>query len=322
MAAPIPPIVTWTLNPTVDFVSTAPVLQATHKIRTHDEHVDPGGGGVNVARVVRELGGEALAVFSAGGVTGRFLCELLDESGVARHCVPIAGRTRVCFTVREQASRREYRFVPEGPALSEVEWRAALAALPTAAGIFVVASGSLPREVPVGIYADAARMAAARGQHFVLDTSGAALGAALGHGITLMKPSLRELETVVGRALPDPAAQEAEALALVRAGAAQMVVVTLGAEGAILATAGGVLRRSAPAAELHSAVGAGDAFLGAMVLALARGAAPEDALDWGLAAGAAAIGGIGTARVERAAVAHVYRALRARARSFSESPHT
>ena len=312
-----PRIVTWTLNPAVDFVSTAPVIAATHKIRTHDEHVDPGGGGVNVARVVHALGGETLAIFAAGDVTGRFLDELLQEAGVPRHRVPIAGRTRVSFTFREETSGREYRFVPEGPTLSDAEWHAALAALPAASEHYVVASGSLPRAVPVGIYAEAARLAAARGQAFVLDTSGEALRAALGHGITLLKPSLRELETLVGRTLPDPAAQEKEALALVRNGAAQMVVVTLGDAGAILASEAGVLRRQAPPAEVHSAVGAGDAFLAAMVLALAHGAAPEDALDWGLAAGAVAIAGIGTARVTRSAVERRYAALRAKSAAGS-----
>ncbi len=311
MATTPPRIVTLTLNPAVDFVSTAAALRATHKIRTHDEHVDPGGGGVNVARVVHALGGETLAVLAGGDVTGRFLCELLAAAGVPHHCVPIAGRTRVSFTVRESTTGLEYRFVPEGPALSEPEWRRALAALPAVPGDYVVASGSLPRDVPVGIYAEAARMAASRGQAFVLDTSGPALAAALGHGITLLKPSLRELETLVGHALPDAAAAEREALALVRAGAARIVVVTLGAAGAILASETGVLRRPAPATEVHSAVGAGDAFLAAMVLALARGAAPEEALDWGLAAGAAAIAGIGTARITRSAVEHGYDALRA-----------
>jgi 6-phosphofructokinase 2 len=246
-----PRIVTWTLNPAVDFVSTAPVIAATHKIRTHDEHVDPGGGGVNVARVVHALGGETLAIFAAGDVTGRFLDELLQEAGVPRHRVPVAGRTRVSFTFREETSGREYRFVPEGPTLSDAEWHAALAALPAASEHYVVASGSLPRAVPVGIYAEAARLAAARGQAFVLDTSGEALRAALGHGITLLKPSLRELETLVGRTLPDPAAQEKEALVLVRNGAARMVVVTLGDAGAILASEAGVLRRQGEPRRQH-----------------------------------------------------------------------
>jgi 6-phosphofructokinase 2 len=299
-------IITWTLNPAVDFVSTAPKLQALHKIRTHDEHVDPGGGGVNVARVVHALGGETLAVFAGGGVTGRFLAELLTDAGVPHHLVPIAGRTRVSFTVRDASSGLEYRFVPEGPTLSEVEWRAALAALPSAGETYLVASGSLPRGVPEDIYANAARAAAARGQSFVLDTSGPALHAALGHGLALIKPSLREFESLCGETLTDIAAVANAARRLVGEGGARIVVVTLGAEGAVLADEAGARHRPALDAAVHSAVGAGDAFLGAMVLALAGGARADEALDWGLAAGAVAVSGIGTARITRAAVEELF----------------
>ncbi|MDE2576831.1 MAG: 1-phosphofructokinase family hexose kinase [Rhodospirillales bacterium] len=292
-------IVTLTLNPAIDLASTAPAVRPLHKIRTTGEHVDPGGGGINVARVVHALGGESLAVLAAGGATGRFLTELLDEAGVPYRAVPIAGRTRVSITVRAADTGLGYRFVPEGPVLSEPEWRVSLAALDEAEGGFVVASGSLPQGVPAEAYAIAARAAAARGRHFVLDSSGEALRAALGAGIALMKPSLGELESLVGRTLPDADSQAAEALALVRAGAARMIAVSLGAAGAILATPAGVLRRPALTAAVHSAVGAGDAFLAAMVLALARGAAPAEALDWGIAAGAVAVAGEGTARVQR-----------------------
>jgi len=302
-------IVTLTLNPAIDLATTAPAVRPTHKIRTTGEHVDPGGGGINVARVVHALGGDALAVLAAGGATGRFLTELLEEAGVPYRAVPIAGRTRVSFAVRALDSGAEYRFVPDGPLLSEVEWQATLAALDAAEGGFVVASGSLPPGVPADAYATAARAAAARGRRFVLDTSGPALRAALGAGIALLKPSLGELESLVGRPLPDPAAQEAEALALVRAGAARMVAVSLGAAGAILATDAGVLRRPALVGPVQSAVGAGDAFLAAMVLALAREAAPAEALDWGIAAGAAAVAGVGTARLRREDVTARYHTL-------------
>lgn len=306
----IPRIVTLTLNPAIDLASAAPWVRPVHKIRTTGEHVDPGGGGINVARVVHALGGEALAVLAEGGATGRFLTELLDEAGVAYRAVPIAGRTRVSFSVRAEDSGAEYRFVPEGPRLADVEWRAVLAAVDAAEGAFVVASGSLPPGVPADAYAIAARAAAAtRGRRFVLDTSGPALRASLGAGIDLLKPSLGELESLVGHPLSDPAAQAAEARALVASGAARMVAVSLGADGALLATPDGVLRRPALAGPVRSVVGAGDAFLAAMVLALARGAAPGEALDWGLAAGAAAVGGVGTARLHHADVAARYRAL-------------
>ncbi len=304
-----PRIVTLTLNPALDLASTTELVRPTHKIRTTGEHVDPGGGGINVARVVHALGGEALAVLLAGGATGQYVGELLDEAGVARISVPTRGRTRISLTVFEAASGLEYRFVPEGPEVAATEWQAALDVLETVEGAWIVASGSLPRGVPPDIYATVARIAARRAMPFVLDTSGPPLAAALGHGVTLLKPSLGELEALVGRKLPDPRAQEAEALALVRNGAARMVALTLGRAGAILATAAGTLRMAAPPVAVRSAVGAGDSFLAAMTLALARGEPAEQALAWGVAAGSAALGGVGTARIGRAEVEAGYQAL-------------
>ncbi len=306
-----PRIVTLTLNPALDMATSAQIVRPTRKTRTFGEHLDPGGGGVNVARTVHVLGGNAEAILLAGGTTGAMVAELLAEQGVPHRVVPIAARTRISMTVIEQSSGLEYRFVPEGPEVSEAEWRAALDLLETVPGDWLVASGSLPRGAPGDLYAQVARIAAWRGLPFVLDTSGPALRAALGSGIALLKPSLGELEALLGRRLADPAAQEAEAQALVRDGSAKMVALTLGPDGAVLATADGVVRLRPGDATAHSAVGAGDSFLGAMVLALARDESPEHALAWGIAAGTVAIGGIGTARITRAAVEARYRSLTA-----------
>ena len=282
--------------------STARAVRPTHKIRTFDEQVDPGGGGVNVARVIHALGGDTLALVLAGGVTGHFLDHLLDDAGVPRSCLPIAGRTRVSTTVHDQESGLEYRFVPEGPLVAETEWRAMLTALEETEADWIVASGSLPRGVPEDFYAQVAHVAARRRLPFVLDTSGTPLKAALRQGIALLKPSRNELEHLIGRELADPRVQEDEAMALVRRGDADMMVLTLGAEGALLATAAGVHRMAALPCAARSTVGAGDAFLAAMTLALARGKLAPDALAWGIAAGTAAVAAIGTARLTRAQV--------------------
>ena len=304
-----PRLVTLTLNPALDLAAEAEAVVHTHKIRMHHEHADPGGGGVNVARVLHELGGDALALIVTGGATGRVLEEMLDEAHVPRRSVKIRGRTRVSLNVLDRGSDLEYRFVPEGPTVSEVEWQSILAAVEATGGEWLIASGSVPNGIPEDAYAQVARIAARRGRRFVLDTSGPALGAALGQGIDLVKPSLGELEHLVGRKLPDRRDQEAEAMALVRSGAARMVAVTLGADGAFLATRDGVLRRAAMDVTVHSAVGAGDAFLAGMTLALARGDSPAEALAWGTAAGAAAIACAGTARLRRADVEARYREL-------------
>ena len=292
-------IVTLTLNPTVDIASDADAVQPVRKIRTRAETFDPGGGGVNVSRVVRELGGDTLAVILAGGISGRLLEELLDQGGVPRRSVPIAGRTRMSHTVHDLSAHLEYRFVPEGPRLTEGECKAALDVLQSVEGGWLVASGSLPRGAPEDLYARVAAIAARRGQRFVLDTSGAPLKAALGHGVALVKPSRGEFESLLGHKLKTPEEQEEAALALVRQGAAELVAVTLGHEGALLAEPSGVLRLPALEVPVRSAVGAGDSFLAAMVLALARGESPREAFAWGVAAGTAAVMRPGTAHPRR-----------------------
>jgi 6-phosphofructokinase 2 len=305
-----PRIVTLTLNPALDIAADADEVVHTHKVRMHHEHADPGGGGVNVARVLLELGGEVLAVIAAGGASGRVLEEMLDEAGVPRRSVPVRGQTRVSLNVKDNKSGLEYRFVPEGPTLSVAEFAACLDAVEQEPGEWLVASGSLPHGVPTDAYARVARIAARRRQRFVVDTSGPALLAALQQGgCELVKPSLGELEYLVGRELKDPADQEREAMALVRGGAARIVALTLGAEGAVMATKDGVIRAPAMDEPMHSSVGAGDAFLAAATLALARGGTPADALAWGTAAGAAAIACAGTARLRRADVEARFRSM-------------
>lgn len=298
-----PTITTLTLNPTIDLASEAETVHPIRKIRTTGERQDPGGGGVNVARVVRELGGETLAILLSGGVTGHFLQELLEEGGVPCQAIPIEGRTRISHTVLERSTGKEYRFVAEGPTVSEPEWQAALEAAGTVESGWLVASGSLPPGVPADFYARLLRKTAEKGLHCVLDTSGDALRLALEQGgVEMVKPSLGEFERLLGRSLPDHAAQEAAAMELVRAGRARMVAVTLGANGALLATASGTLRLPALPVTVRGAVGAGDSFVAAMTLALAHGRPPEDAFAWGVAAGAAAVSNAGTAHPTRAEV--------------------
>ena len=304
-----PTFVTLTLNPTVDVACDAAGVRPVHKIRTFSETYDPGGGGVNVARVLHELGADVTAVVSCGGVSGQLLEELLIESGVQCRPIHIADRTRICMTVQDVKAGQEYRFVPEGPLLSEPDWQAALAAAEQDDPDWLILSGSLPRGVPEDFYGTVARTASAKGQRVVVDSSGPALRGALGCGLALIKPSLGEFETLVGRQLRDPAAQEAAALDLVRSGAADRVAVTFGRDGALLATKDGVWREPPLNVPVRGAVGAGDSFLAAMVLSLARGDTPTQALAWGSAAGAAAVMNTGTAHPVRGQIEALYRTL-------------
>ena len=299
-------IVTLTLNPAVDLAWEAPAVHPTHKIRTTNERYDPGGGGLNVARVIHSLGGDATAILLAGGVAGHLLQDLLAEAGVPFRTIPIAGRSRMCVTIHDRSDNAEYRFVAEGPEITRTEWQSALKATQTSHADWVVASGSLPRGVPEDFYAQLARATARDGRNFVLDTSGAPLKAALGHGLTLIKPSLGEFEALLGQKLSDPRNQDAAALELVRSGAATMVVVSLGVDGALLATAKGCKRLAAPQVEALSAVGAGDSFVAGMTLSLARGLSVEDALAFGVATGASAVAHYGTANPDPAEIAALF----------------
>jgi 6-phosphofructokinase 2 len=302
-----PRIVTLTVNPAVDVAADAAEVRPVHKIRTFDERYDPGGGGINVARVVHELGGDTMALFAGGGVTGRFVEEMLSQAGVPTSCIPIRGPTRISLTVREQASGVEYRFVPQGPRLDSAECTTILGAVGAIEADWLVASGSLPPGVPAEFYAGVAQIAARRGIKFALDTSGPALRASLGRGVDLLKPSLGEFESIVGREYSKPSSRATRAVELVRSGAARIIALTLGDDGAILATADGALQLPAMPVKARTGVGAGDSFLAGLVLGLARGQPQDEALRLAIAAGAVAVAGIGTAQVQRAEVETLYR---------------
>lgn len=283
-------IVTITLNPAVDLSTAVERIVPVHKLRGTSQRRDPGGGGINVARVVSRLGGDVSAIYLAGGAMGGLLRRLLDGEGIPGRALPIAGETREDFFVDETATGQQYRFILPGPRLAEHEWKSCLAAV---AGLdpfprYLVASGSLPDGVPDDFYAQLARIAKPRGASVILDTSGAALAAAVAEGVDLIKPNLREMRELSGGA-DTPAAWEAAARSLIDKGRAKIVALTMGHLGAALVTSEGILRAKPLAITPRSAVGAGDSFLGALVFGLAGGGAHEDCFRSAVAAGAAAL---------------------------------
>jgi len=304
-------IVTVTLNPSIDAACQADVVHPIRKIRTSNERFDPGGGGINVARVIRELGGEALAVYLAGGITGTALTEMVTATGLPQKPIPIAGMTRISNVVYERSSGHEYRFVPSGPRISQHELDTCLATVQGLDAEYVVLSGSVPPGVSSTFYVDVAEVVTQAGGRLVLDTSGDALRRTLDRGVFLVKPNLRELEGLVGRRLLSARDQEAAAFALIAEKKASIVTVSLGEAGALLASATGCLRLHGPRLETKSAVGAGDSFVAGMTLGLAQGRPPEDAFALAVAAGTAAVLTMGTKLCRRDDVERIYRQLTA-----------
>ncbi|MCY6379666.1 1-phosphofructokinase family hexose kinase [Hoeflea prorocentri] len=277
------------LNPTVDVSCEAEQVRHTFKVRTHNQRHDPGGGGINVARVVAELGGSAEVIYLSGGATGALLDDCMEKTGLPRHNIVTEAPTRVSYMVREMLTELEYRFVPEGLEINPASVEKVVERVAAFEGDYVVASGSLPQGLPDDTYAKIAESMRDAGTRFVLDTSGAALQSALdAGGLFLIKPSIGELQKLVGRRLDEDDAQNA-AMNIVRGGGARYVAVSMGAEGAFLASETGVLRLHARRVNVQSAVGAGDSFVGAMVHSLAAGRDVEAAFRLGMAAGAAAV---------------------------------
>jgi 6-phosphofructokinase 2 len=296
------PIVTLTINPTIDAFCRADRVIPVRKVRTHGEHYVPGGGGLNVSRVIRELGGATVAFYMAGGLTGQALEGMVERTGLAAVRIPMTGLTRVSHVVLEESTGQEYRFTPEGPEVDEAEWRHCLEVLAVVEAPYVVASGSLAPGIPADFYAQVARLVKERGGRMVVDSSGPPLREALAEGVHLIKPSRGELEKLLGRTAASVVEAEALALEVVASGRAEIVALTLGAEGAVLATRDGTIRLTSPKVETRSAVGAGDAFLGAMMHAMASGQSLPQAFALGVAAGAATAAASGTALATRAQI--------------------
>ena len=285
-------ILTVTMNPALDLSIETARVRPERKLRCAAPRRDPGGGGINVARVLGRLGLDCTALYPAGGPTGALLGDRLAAEGVRGHAIPIAGTTRENVTVRETDTGQQYRFVVPGPALDPAEHRACLAAVSTGGGLdWLVASGSLPPDAPADLYRDIALAGIERGARIVLDSAGPALDRALGSGIWLVKPNLRELSELLGRALEDEdeAALGAAARGLAAEGAAEVVALSLGHRGALVATRDLCLHAPAITVAVESAVGAGDSFVAGMVWRLAGGAGLREAFAAGVAAGTAAL---------------------------------
>lgn len=288
----MPRIATLTLNPAMDLSTSTAQVEPTRKLRCSLPRYDPGGGGINVARVVATLGGDALAVYPAGGPFGDMLERILAGLALPQLRVPIAGDTRESFTVDESATGKQFRFVLPGPALAASEQQACLDAIAALdpAPEFIVLSGSFPPGVELTYFDAVAALARRIKARLVLDCSGEALRYAAGRGgIHLLKPSLSELATLAGGPLADEAAQEAALRSLIEQGAAEVIVLSLGGEGAVLASREGIERFPPLDVPVCSAVGAGDSMVGAMVLALSRGWSLQQAVRYGIAAGSATI---------------------------------
>lgn len=303
------PIPTVTVNPAIDASCSVENVFAEHKLRCGAVRHDPGGGGINVARAVKKLGGDCVALYCGGGPGGEILGALLDAEKVPHQAISVREWTRENLTVRETSTGQQYRFVMPGPRLSEAEWQSLLEGVRALewAPAFVVASGSLPPGVPSDFYGRLAGVVQDGGARLILDTSGQALSEALKQGVFLIKPSLRELRELARDNLEHEPDQDRAAMDIIKAEHCEAVVVSLGAAGVLLASREGCERFRSPTVPVRSKVGAGDSMVAGIALALARNETLRDAVRFGVAAGAAAVMNAGTELCHREDAERLFR---------------
>lgn len=295
MSAPGRPIITVTLNPALDVSTTVDRIVPDAKLRGTASLREPGGGGINVARVASRLNADVSAIAVVGGATGQELISLTRAEGLTIEPVLVDTDTRECFAVWESATERQYRFVLPGPEIDASVIDSVAAAVQsvsqksgTTGKPVVVVSGSMPRGTPAGAMTNL--VASLPDCDIVIDTGGPALTEALDSPALLVKPSARELAAVVDRQLETEADVLAALVEIFDDAKAEAVLVSIGAGGAILATADAEpVRLRAPAVQVRSTVGAGDSMVGGVVVGLASGHSLSDAAKLGVAAGTATV---------------------------------
>jgi len=257
--------------------------------------LEPGGGGVNVARAVKKLGGQAIAIFPSGGYTGRYFDHLLEKENIPVVIIEAANETRENIIVFDESTGNQYRFGIPGTELHESEWKQCLKAIAESDNVeFIVASGSLPPGVPLNIYAQIARIAKSKNAKLIVDTSGEALKHAADEGVYLLKPNLAELATLTG--IKDISIHNVESIArkFIVTKNCSIIVVSLGEMGALLVTKDEMHRVIPPVVTRKSTVGAGDSMVAGIVFSLTAGMSLKEALQFGVACGTAATMNSGT----------------------------
>ncbi|MDX1910541.1 MAG: 1-phosphofructokinase family hexose kinase [Saprospiraceae bacterium] len=287
-------IVTLTLNPALDKSTETTQLVPEQKLRCTPMRLDAGGGGINVSKAIRRLGGRSIAVFPTGGQNGEVLKRLLLEEGIDIQTIAVEAETRENLSVRDISTNSQYRFTLPGMLLTEKQAEACLEIVRKLAPAYLVASGSLPPGLPETYYERVAAFAKEIGARFVLDTSGKALQAAADEGLYLLKPNLSELSALAGVEKLEMNQVDDAALQIIHQGKCEAVVVSLGPQGALLVTKNGFEHIPAPMVQKQSTVGAGDSMVAGMVWALGEGKSMREMAQTGVACGSAATMNKGT----------------------------
>ena len=281
-------IITLTLNPALDKNTSVEKLEPEKKLRCNNPDVAPGGGGVNVSRALHNLGIPSTAMYLAGGFTGKYFTDLLTQQGITTNVIEVKDELRENIIVVDESNNKQYRFGMEGAEVRETEWRKALQLLIDEDFDVVVASGSLPPGIPTDFYKQLAKIVNAKKAKLVIDTSGAALKDAMDEGVFLIKPNINELASLYGKEDLKKKDADKAAKEIIAKGYCEVIVVSLGADGAMLVTKDECHTVNAPDVDKKTTVGAGDSMVAGIIAALHKSFSWKEVLQYGVAAGSAA----------------------------------
>jgi 6-phosphofructokinase 2 len=287
-------IVTLTVNPAIDKSTKFSGLVAEQKIRCEEPRFDAGGGGINVSKAIARLGGKSLAVFTTGGASGQLLKELVQKENIDYQVVKTNNWTRESFTAVDILTNSQYRFGMPGAEINKEESEEILHKIEKLKPNFLVASGSLPPKIGDDFYEKVASISQKIGSKLIIDTSGEPLKFAIEKGVYLLKPNVSELAKLVGTETLEMDEVDDAAREIISKGGCEIVVVSLGPQGAMLVTKDFCEHIPAPPVQKKSTVGAGDSMVGGMVWALSEGKSLQEMLRWGVACGSAATMNEGT----------------------------
>jgi 1-phosphofructokinase len=289
-------IATVTLNPALDKTMAIPGFAIGRTNRASIEQIDAGGKGINVAKAAKQLGCPAIALGFLAGANGRWIAEALGAMGIPSDFVWVPGETRVNLKIKDPLTGTETEINEPGFQVAADHVQSLLRKVEEQAGqcAVMVFSGSLPPGVPPEIYAEFIRIARNRGAQTILDTAGAALKYGIGAGPDLIKPNRVEAEELLETRIDGEAGLVGAARRMLAMGA-RVVVLSLGADGALAVSERERWRAYPPSVTASSSIGAGDAMVAALAFAMTRGLALEDALRLATAAGAASVATNGSA---------------------------
>lgn len=289
-------IITLTVNPAVDKSTTVGGISPSNKLRCSTPIYDAGGGGINVSRAIKRLHGASICIHLSGGNTGNHLVNLLNNESLKQLVIPIESSTRENFSVTDTSTNQQFRFGMPGESIQEIEWKSVLKKLDELLqeGDFLVASGSLPEGIPNNFYANVAAICKDKLVKFILDTSGEPLLKAAKSNVYLLKPNLGELSAICGVDSISILQLEDLAKDFLRKKTCEVLVVSLGAQGAMLITENLTKHIIAPTVHSKSTIGAGDSMVAGMVFSLAQRKSLEEVVGFGVACGSATTMNSGT----------------------------